>query len=173
MAKILGSKLPRSCLVLFSHDTKKRRNYVILLLTMDKVDEFSRICLLSPYQIMSTNSSVLYLQVYSASQTRRNLDWNGKSTLVIPEDIGLAYVQGKSTPLTHLNLSESGTTNHGQAIYRFQIIKVLRDRSAIAPIISQLKFDDSKIRTEYRRSFEAMRSIVLSLQRGKRNQESL
>jgi hypothetical protein len=140
---------------LLGASTNERDNCVISLLTVDETGH-SRVCLLSPYQVIATTDSLLHFEVYRGSRTSKNLDRSANATLVIPELTGLLYVRGKVT-------SEQPSTESPQntLLYLFRINQVESDVSVAAPIYSQMRFDTSVIGKEYRHAFEQMKDLVL------------
>src|SRR5487761_588165 len=155
MTEKLGNEIPQDCRSSLALERTNRENYVLILLTVDE-DEFSRVCLLSPYQVISTTPSDLYFEVYPGSHTVQNLNRTGKATLTIPESIGLLYVRG----IVERFKRESEDYDKSQTLYRFIVAQVLSDISDAAPINSQMRFDTSMIGPEYQRSFEEMRARV-------------
>lgn len=167
MAKHLGDKLTEGSMRLLGAATSERENCVILLLTVD--DEGGggpRVCLLSPYQVVATNPSDLYFEVYPGSHTEQNLDRSEAATLVLPESIGLLYVHGRATKLNEssgrLQKPNSLLNKLPQgALYRMSISRVESDVSQDAPITSRMAFDTSVIGAEYRRTFERMKDRIM------------
>ncbi len=163
MTEKLGNEIPQDCRSSLALERTNRENYVLILLTVDE-DEFSRVCLLSPYQVISPTPSELYLDVYPGSQTVQNLNRTGKATFIIPESIGLLYVRGTVESLK----KEPEAYDESQTLYRFIVTQVLRDSSDAAPINSQMRFDTSMIGPEYQRSFEEMRARVRSIEQNRK-----
>lgn len=165
MTERLGKLLPKSCASLLSIERTKRENLVIILLTTDD-EGFSRICLLSPYQVISTSTSELYFEVYEGSHTERNLNKESKATFIIQDGAGLLYVHGLAERFKRkknkIERSKIKGKSVQQIMYHFKITDVLSDRSGSAPINSHMKFDTSIVGMEYQRSFEEMRNEINS-----------
>ncbi len=153
MTETLGNKIPDSCFSALSAKNSRRANDVIILLTVDET-EFPRVCLLSSFQVLATNRSLIYFVVNPNSSTRQNLDRTGKATLIIPESTGLLYVGGEMLYLKELPEENS------QALYSMKIILVSRDVSKTAPIDSKMTFDTSIIEPEYQKNFEQLRDFT-------------
>lgn len=142
---------------------KERSNNVIFLITTD-IGGFSRVCLLSPYQIVSTSRNELYFQIYKGSHTEQNLNKKPNATLILQDGPGLLYVRGfaEHLKIKFGHLKKADTVRARQAMYRFKIAEVLSDRSEAAPINSHMKFDTSIVGPEYQISFEDMRREIVS-----------
>jgi hypothetical protein len=151
MAEKLGKEISESCYSLLSCNNSARRNFVIILLTVDE-SGFPRICLLSPFQVLSANRSEIYFVVHPDTHTKKNLDWTNKATLIIPESIGLLYVRGETKYLEDLKTP----SEESQALYSMKVVEVSRDSSEDAPINSQMMFDVAVIGPRYQRNFEAL-----------------
>jgi hypothetical protein len=150
-----NNRLPESSFSLLASDNKSRKNVVILLVSVDE-DGYPRVCLLSPFQIISRTPSELCFVVYPNSKTRKNLDRTRKATLIIPESTGLLYVKGDLQYLEEIELSDG---NH-QPLFSMKGLSVSIDKSKEAPINSQMTFDTSIIGSRYRRDFELMAKHV-------------
>ena len=158
----LGNEIPQDCRSSLALERTNRENYVLILLTVDE-DEFSRVCLLSPFQVISTTRSDLYFEVYPGSNTVQNLNRTGKATFIIHESIGLLYVRGTVERLK----KESAAYDKSQTLYRFIVAQVLRDSSDAAPINSQMRLDTLRIGPEYQCSFEEMRARERSIEQNR------
>jgi hypothetical protein len=159
----LGKLLPKSSATELSIENDERTNCVIILLTTDE-NGFTRPCLLSPYQVVSTFPSELYFQIYKGSHTELNLKIRSQATFIIQNGHGLLYVRGSAESFkgksTDLNADPRETK---QAIYRFKIMEVLSDESDSAPISSLMKFEKTIVGPEYQLSFENMRRDIAAL----------
>ncbi len=162
MTENVGKLLPLSIASDLSIQKRARSNTVIFLLTTD-VSGFSRVCLLSPYQVISTSRSELCFQVYKGSHTEHNLNKKSNATFILQDGLGLLYVRGFAkrfkSKADHFKVN---TARSKQSMYRFKVTEVLGDRSEAAPINSHMKFDATIVGPEYRTSFEDMRSEINS-----------
>ena len=153
----MGDQLSESCYSLLHLENSSRKNLVIILLTLDG-GGFPRVCLLSPFQVLSTNRSEIYFEVYSDSHTRKNLEERKKSTMIIPEASGLLYVRGETKHMEDLQ-----TNGESQSLFSMKVIQVTNDISEAAPITSQMTFDVSVIGSKYQRDFGALLARVKSI----------
>jgi hypothetical protein len=160
----LGKLLPKSIATELSIENDERTNCVIILLTIDE-NGFSRPCLLSPYQVVSTSRCELYFQIYKGSHTDLNLKIRPQATFIIQNGPGLLYVQGVAKSFKDKSADlKVYTKETKQAMYRFKIAEVLSDKSESAPISSLMKFETTSVGPVYQLSFENMRRDIAALE---------
>jgi hypothetical protein len=155
MTELLGNEITESCNSVLTAENGARRNLVIIMLTVDETG-FSRVCLLSPFQILSTSRSQIYFDVYSGSRTKKNLDRTQKATLIMSERSGLLYVNGETKYMEDLDPSDKNS----QSLYSLKVLQVFRDASEAVPINSEMTFDTSVIGSDYQKNFQLLRSRI-------------
>jgi hypothetical protein len=158
MAEGLGNEISESCFALLGPENSARKNIVITLLTMDG-NGFPRVCLLSPFQVLSTNKSEIYLEVHPNSHTRMNLEERKKATMIMPEELGLLYVRGETNYLGDLESNDQ----EFQSLFSMKVVQVTKDISEAAPITSHMTFDLSAIGSKYQKDFGALLVCIKSI----------
>lgn len=156
MTRNLGSVLAKDAYEFLAIDNIVRKDIVIPLLTMDQESGYSRVCLLSPYQVVALGASQICFTVYS-SHTKVNLDKSGRASLILPVSRGLHYVNGETRYVTNME------THDPESLYLMRIREVLEDYSELAPITSYMIFDESKIRQTYEASFSKLRDYLKTM----------
>jgi hypothetical protein len=154
----LGNEISDDCFSLLSSLVPARKNFVILLLTVDNTG-FSSVCLLSPFQVLSKNRSEIFFELHSNSHTKENLERTGKGVMVVPESAGLLYIKGE---IRSVQEGSGQAGDKSRTLYHLKVLETLRDRSESAPINSLMTFDTSVIGPQYQRDFEEMRARLQS-----------
>jgi hypothetical protein len=142
---------------LLRSDNKERKNVAVMLLTCD-ASGFPRVALLSPYQILAADHKHLLLHVYRGSHSNKNLQETKKATLVIATPPSIRYVRISGPTLQ----SKDEVLSSDEQLYEFAVEEERKDFSPEAPIISQLFFDESKIKERYEKNFALMLQSVKS-----------
>jgi hypothetical protein len=135
---------------LFRSDNETRKNVVVMLLTSDD-SGYPRVALLSPYQILAIDNKHLFVNVYRGSKTNRNLLEKKKATLVVVTPPSMQYI--KVSEVSHSNHKDD-TSN--EELHEFYVDETRSDFSPDAPITTSLIFDETNIKDDYEKSFNAM-----------------
>jgi hypothetical protein len=154
MAELLGKELPEEVARVLQPEKEARGNDVISLVTTDK-SGYSRVCLLSPYQVVSSGRRDLYLAVYNGSRTEKNLRRSRKASLILVTPPSLHYIHGSVT-------SVLGDDHHGNSIYLMRVRQVAEDYSEKAPINSNLTFDPAHVKGFYSEVYAGIARLVSS-----------
>jgi hypothetical protein len=153
MSRKLGHKLPDEVYDLI--DAKvERQNVVILLSTIDDLG-FPHSCLLSPYQVIAfKKGGKITLLIYSNSSTSSNLIMRKIATLVFVIPPKAFYIKGEA------ELEPKSTSADSNRIFSLTVKETSEDYSPEAPILSSVRFDETRIRDGYQASY---RQVIESL----------
>ncbi|MEM0158155.1 MAG: hypothetical protein QW812_01415 [Thermoplasmataceae archaeon] len=109
---------------------------VIILNSVD-IEGFPHYALLSPFQIVADGDSALLIAVYSGSTTVENIMRTGKAALAIFMGGGSYYIKGE---VTTAGIVQHGYNGAEEKVFRMSSLRVLHDKSEIAPVITDPRF---------------------------------
>jgi len=135
------NKLPMEVLSVLNNE--KRDNKVIFLLTLDS-DYYPHVSILSPYQMKANERGDIMFFVHSNSRTRSNLIERGKATIIFIVPPKCIYIKGKSSFIRNFD---------GESLFSFSANEVKVDYSEVSPIISDVKFNDERVKGFYLKLF--------------------
>lgn len=155
MSKNLGNHLPVKTTSLLGYNNSRRRNSAIFLLTVDS-ESYPHVALLSPYQVVSINPERLLVAVHSTSRSCAFLISEGRGTLILQLPPAVQYVR-----CNFVVADEEGYTDEslGERLFYATVQEVLEDYSKLAPLTSELLFDETNTYAQYSEGFNRLRRI--------------
>ncbi len=156
MSTNLGNRLPASVQALLSGDRLQDKAGTGFLLVSQSEDGFPHACILSPGEVLASDSSTLRLALAAQSSTARNLQVRAAAMLCFAADGAAYYIKGEAMPVPAPPGSPEGI-----ALFLAPIRTVLEDREPSAIVTSGFHFNDHRneatIHAQWNASINAMR----------------
>lgn len=155
MSVSMGKKLSEKCMETLGLAAGNRKNSAVLMLTTDD-GGFPHVALLSPYQVLARNPSLLYISIYSESGSCAFLSARKRGTLVVQTPPGVTYVKCTFAELQD-QIEIIGTD---RKVFRAVPSEVLLDEYDDSPFTQELEFHDASVKDMYSEEFRQLSSIA-------------
>ncbi|MEE8583926.1 MAG: pyridoxamine 5'-phosphate oxidase family protein, partial [Acidobacteriota bacterium] len=147
MSQDLGANLPQDLFQFLSSAGPEENSHQVILFTTIDADGWPRHGMLSPYEVVARDPGHILMLLYRDSRTTRNLEREGKVSLVLINPDMSYYVSCSARPLP--SIAEAPQ----ECLFALKVERVLEDVLPTASILTGITFEgyDPGMTSENRR----------------------